>query len=90
MSGKGNYCENAAVETFFKTVKAELIWRQSWETRRQAETAIFEYIDALYIPPRRHSALGWKAPAPSNESWLNRVPGAALKRARFTFNLFAD
>jgi hypothetical protein len=41
MSEKGNGDDNAAVETFFKTIKAELIWRHPWETRRQAEMAIF-------------------------------------------------
>jgi len=41
MSGKGNCYDNAAVETFFKTIKAELIWRRPWETRRQVEMAIF-------------------------------------------------
>jgi len=62
MSGKSNCHPNAAVETFFKTTKAELIWRRSWETRRQAEMAIFEYINGFYKPRRRHSALGWKSP----------------------------
>lgn len=38
---KGNCYDNAAVETFFKTNQAELIWRKSWATRRQAEMAIF-------------------------------------------------
>jgi putative transposase len=47
MSGKGNCYDNASVETFFKTIKAELIWRQSWPTRRQAETAIFQYINGF-------------------------------------------
>ncbi len=68
-----NYYDNAAVETFFKTIKSELIWRHSWETRRKAEMAIFhshglqtnhcratEYINGFYNPRRRHSALGWK------------------------------
>ena len=62
MSGKGNCYDNAAVETFFKTIKAELIWRDTWETRRKAEMAIFEYINGFYNPRRRHSALGWKSP----------------------------
>jgi putative transposase len=61
MNGKGNCYDNAAVETFFKTIKAELIWRHSWETRRSAEMAIFEYINGFYNPRRRHSALGCKA-----------------------------
>ncbi|CUH88699.1 putative transposase OrfB [Phaeobacter sp. CECT 5382] len=62
MSGKGICYDNAAVETFFKTIKAELIWRGTWDTRRQTEIAIFEYINGFYNPRRRHSALGWKSP----------------------------
>ena len=62
MSGKGNCYDNAVVETFFKTIKAELLWLQSWQTRRAAEMAIFEYINGFYNPRRRHSALGWKSP----------------------------
>ncbi len=62
MSGKGNCYDNSAVETFFKTIKAELIWRRSWLTRREAEVAIFQYINGFYNPRRRHSALGWKSP----------------------------
>jgi transposase InsO family protein len=74
MSGKGNCYDNAAVETFFKTIKAELIWRRPWETRRQAETALaivlepmahngsLQYINGFYNPRRRHSALGGKSP----------------------------
>lgn len=62
MSGKGNCFDNAAVETFFKTLKAELIWRRSWETRRQVELALFEYINGFYNPRRRHSALAGKSP----------------------------
>ena len=62
MSGKGNCYDNSVVETFFKTLKAELIWRQSWTTRRQAEMALFEYINGFYNPRRKHSALGYKSP----------------------------
>jgi putative transposase len=45
MSGKGNCYDNASVETFFKSLKAGLIWRQKWSTRRQAEAAIFQHIN---------------------------------------------
>ncbi len=62
VSGKGNCDENAIVEAFFKTIKAELVWRRTWETRRQAETTIFQYINGFYNPRRRHSALRGKAP----------------------------
>ena len=61
ISGKGNCYDNTAVETFFKTIKAELIWRHPWETWRKAEIVIFEYINGFYNP-RRHSAPGWKSP----------------------------
>ncbi|WP_425430996.1 IS3 family transposase [Donghicola tyrosinivorans] len=62
MSGKGNCWDNAITETFFKTLKAELIWRQTWQTRRQAEVAAFNYINGFYNPRRKHSALGYKSP----------------------------
>ena len=62
MSGKGNCYDNSAVETFFKSLKAELIWRHSWTTRRETEMALFQYINGFYNPRRRHSALGWKSP----------------------------
>jgi transposase InsO family protein len=62
MSGKGDCYDNSTVETFFKTIKAELIWRRPWHTRRDAELASFQYINGFYNPRRRHSALGWKSP----------------------------
>ncbi|WP_124297492.1 IS3 family transposase [Acetobacter pasteurianus] len=62
MSGKGNCFDNAAVETFFKSLKAEWLWRQNWPTRRQATTAIFQYINGFYNPRRRHSYLGGISP----------------------------
>ena len=62
MSGTGNCYDNAAVETFIKTIKAELLWQRSWSTSRAAELAVFEYINGFYNPSRRHSALGWKSP----------------------------
>jgi len=62
MSGKGNCYDNSAVETFFKSLKAEMIWRQRWPTRRQAEAAIFQYINGFYNTRRRHSYLGGISP----------------------------
>ncbi len=61
-SSKGNFFDNAAVETFFKTIKAELIWRGTWETRRQTEMAIFKYINGVHNPrPSRDIALRYPA-----------------------------
>ena len=62
MSGKGNCYDNAMVETVFKTIKSELIWRTVFQTRNDAIKAIGEYIDGFYNPVRRHSALGYKSP----------------------------
>ena len=62
MSGKGNCYDNAVVETFFKTIKSELIWPVSWQTRSQAENAVARYIDGFYNPIRRHSTLGYQSP----------------------------
>jgi putative transposase len=58
MSGKGNCYDNAAVETFFKTIKAELIWSHSWQTRRAVEIPIFEYINGFYNPRCLNEHLG--------------------------------
>lgn len=62
MSGKGNYHENSAFESFFKSLKAEPIWCRSWQTRSHVEVALFEYINGGCNPRRRHLALGWKSP----------------------------
>lgn len=63
MSGKGNCYDNAMVETFFKTLKSELVWRTTFHTRADAEQAIARYIDGFYNPLRRHSALDFLSPA---------------------------
>jgi len=62
MSGKGNCYDNAMVETVFKTIKSELVWRTRFQSRQHAENAIGRYIDGFYNPTRRHSALGYQSP----------------------------
>lgn len=62
MSGKGNCYDNAVVETFFKTLKSELIWRMTFHTRQQARSEIGQYIDGFYNPVRRHSACNYASP----------------------------
>jgi transposase InsO family protein len=51
------------VETFFKTLKSELVWRTVFQTRRDAEIAIARYSERFYNPIRRHSALDYLSPA---------------------------
>ena len=63
MSGKGNCFDNAIVETFFKTLKSELVWRTIFLTRQDAEVAIGRYLDRFYNPVRRHSSLDFVSPA---------------------------
>jgi len=62
MSGKGNCYDNAAIETFFKTLKAELIWRHTWATRAHVTNALFQYINGFYNTCRKHSAIGGTSP----------------------------
>ncbi len=63
MSGRGNCYDNAMVETVFKTIKSELIWRTAFTTRTQAARAIGRYIEGFYNQRRRHSSLGYLSPA---------------------------
>lgn len=63
MSGRGNCWDNAVVESFFGTLKQELVYRRSWPTRAEAAAAIHEYIEVFYNRRRRHSTLGGKSPA---------------------------
>ena len=51
-----------AVRQIGVTVQTYYRWRRSWQTRRDAELAIFQYINGFCNPRRRHSALGWKSP----------------------------
>ena len=62
MSGRGNCYDNAMVETVFKTIKSELIWRTAFTSRDQASKAIGQYIESFYNPRRRHSSLGYVSP----------------------------
>jgi putative transposase len=59
----GTCWDNAVAESFFATLKTELIYRHVWPTRRSAELAIFEFIAGWYNQHRRHSTLGYRSPA---------------------------
>ena len=63
MSRKGNCHDNAVVESFFGTLKTELIYRQTWPTRGSARSAIHDYIEIYYNRKRLHSSLGYCSPA---------------------------
>lgn len=62
MSRKGDCWDNAVAESFFKTIKTELIYRHSYATRKQAALSVFEYIETWYNTQRRHSSLNYLSP----------------------------
>ncbi len=62
MSRKGNCWDNAVAESFFHTLKIELVHHRDYETREEARAEIFEYIEVFYNRQRSHSALGYEAP----------------------------
>jgi transposase InsO family protein len=62
MSRRGNCYDNAYVESFFHTLKVELVHRRKFRTRAEASAAIFEYIEVWYNRRRLHSSLGYLSP----------------------------
>ena len=69
MGARASALDNAACEAFFGSLKRERINRRSWPTRREAQSAIFEWIEAWYNPRRLHSTLGYLSP--NNYEQLN-------------------
>jgi putative transposase len=62
MGSKGDCYDNAVAESFFATLKKELVHRRSWPVRRELMSEVFEYIEAFYNRTRRHSTLGYLSP----------------------------
>ena len=61
-------------ESFFATIKKELVHRQPWPTRRDLSAAVFEYIEGFYNRQRRHSTLGYLTPADYEQTTINSNP----------------
>jgi putative transposase len=81
MGSKGDAYDNAVAESLFATLKKELVNRQSWPTRRELTSEVFEYIEGFYNRTRRHSTLGYLSPA----DYENRTlidPAASLAASR--------
>jgi putative transposase len=62
MSRSGNVWDNAAMESFFSSMKTERIGRKTYRTRNHAKADVFDYIERFYNPTRRHSTLGYLSP----------------------------
>ena len=67
MSRAGNCWDNAAMESFFSSLKTERTARKTYHTRDEAKADVFDYIERLYNPRRRHSTLGYLSPVAFEE-----------------------
>jgi putative transposase len=62
MSRSGNVWDNAAMESFFSSLKTEKIGKKIYRTRDEAKAEVFDYIERFYNPVRRHSTIGYLSP----------------------------
>jgi len=84
MSRKGNCYDNAVSESFFATLKKELIYRTEYATHEQARASIFEYIEVFYNRQRMHSTLNYLSPVEFQQQWhieQTKVAAAGLQPA---------
>jgi transposase InsO family protein len=72
MSRKGNCWDNAVAESFFATLKKELVHTMTWATRDEARAAIFEYMEVFYNAQRRHSSLDYLSPLAFEQQYEQR------------------
>jgi putative transposase len=75
MGSRGDAYDNAVAETFFATLKKELVNRRSWPTRLELQSAVFEYVEAFYNRQRRHSTLGMLSPVAYEQLRLSPLGG---------------
>lgn len=73
MSRKGDCWDNAVSESFFATLKKELVQDSDWRTRAEARAALFEWIEVWYNRQRRHSSIGYLPPAEYEERLLRKA-----------------
>jgi len=73
MGAVGTAYDNAAAESFFSTIKRELVHRRRFTTRAEAKSAIFEWIEVFYNRRRRHSTIGNVSPAEFERSHLHAL-----------------
>jgi len=71
MSAKGDCFDNAVAESFFGTLKTELVYEQSYQSREEARESIFEYIEVFYNRVRRHSTLNYLSPDNFEKAFYN-------------------
>lgn len=74
VGGRGQCWDNAVAESFFATIKTELLDRRAWPTRAAAHRSIFEWIEGWYNTRRRHSTLNYMNPVEYEETTYSRRP----------------
>jgi transposase-like protein len=72
MGSKGDCFDDAVAESFFATLKKELVHRRSWPTRQKLRSAVFDYIESFYNRERRHSTLGYLSPREFEEIYIDK------------------
>jgi transposase InsO family protein len=80
MGSRGHAYDNAVAETFFATLKKELVSRRTWPSRLELQSATFEYVEAFYNRQRRHSTLGMLSPEPTTNN--SRCSAVEINRVR--------
>lgn len=73
MSRKGECHDNAVAESFFSTLKNELVYQTSYLTREEAQSSIFEYIEVFYNKIRRHSFLEYESPLNYESAYYDKI-----------------
>ena len=82
MGSRGDCFDNAVAESFFATLKKELIHRRSWPTKAELRTEVFDYIEVFYNRQRRHGTLGMVSPVEFENGTLDADGAAGLAASR--------
>ena len=73
MGSIGDALDNAMAESFFATLKEELVYRRAWPTRHELEMEVFSFIEGFYNPLRSHSRLGNLSPATYKQQFTTQA-----------------
>ena len=77
MSGKGDCWDNAVAESFFATLKRELVHKCTWQSLKATRIAIHDYIEVFYNRVRKHSSNGYMSPIDFERGFKNQAAVAA-------------
>jgi len=73
MSSRGNCYDNAVAESFFHTLKTELVYHETYRTREEARRSLFAYMEGFYNRSRKHSTLGYRSPVEYENMRFNQA-----------------